>query len=315
MHKLWAFFICVSSVSTVQAVTTRSGLRTHLLSTEAATRTRFETDAIPVAFLPDCNLTGVETLSLFGPFNTWRADVEQLSPQVRRQITRLELNGSHGTVGIEAVNRDLPRLQYLNRCADEAGIDLAVLQLFPYLRQVVFNWVRNFDVNQFTALEWPRITRFEFPYMRIGGNTNWLRHLNAGNLETLDLSANIIGPRQIEAVAADLHRNCPRLQTINIRSEDAFEVGEYTNEDSNLSYTPEIRWTTDLPQRNEESFSSIGTDEEGLEADIIERIFDNYGITVLYFEENNSDNESESSSSVSHRSASDSAEERGSENQ
>jgi hypothetical protein len=220
------------------------------------------------------------------------------------------------------VNRDLPRLQYLNRCADEPAIDLSVLQLFPALREVAFNWVRNFDVNQFTAMTWPNITRFEFPYMRIGGNTNWLGNLNARNLETLDLSANIIGPRQIEAVAADLHRNCPRLQTIDISPDHAFEVGEYGNEDSagmqylgERNYTPEMRWTKDLPQRNEESYSNSGTDQEGLEADIIQRIFDNYGITVENNEENNSDNDNESSNSVSHRSASASVQESDRENE
>jgi hypothetical protein len=70
MHKLWAFLMALTSVSTAEAVITRSGLRTTLLSTEAATRTRFETSAIPVVLLPDCNLTGVDTLSLFGPFDT-----------------------------------------------------------------------------------------------------------------------------------------------------------------------------------------------------------------------------------------------------
>ena len=270
MHKLWAFFICLSSVSTVQAVITRSGLRTNLLSTEDATQTRFETRAIPVESLPNCNLTDVQTLSLFGPFDTWRGQVEQLSPQVRRQIRRLELNGSRGTVVIEEVNRALPRLQYLNRCTDEAGIDLTVLQLFPDLREVAFNWVRNFDVNQFTAMTWPKIRRFEFPYMRIGGNTNWLGNLKARNLVSLDLSANIIGARQIEAVAAGLHRNCPRLQTIDIRPEVAFEAGEYANEDSvgmrhlgNGNYTPEVDW-----------------EEEDSEEEIIQRIVNNYRIAV-----------------------------------
>jgi hypothetical protein len=319
MHKLWAFFICLSSVSTVQAVTTRSGLRTTLLSTEAATRTRFETRAIPVALLPDCDLTGVQTLSLFGPFDAWGEQVAQLSLEVRRQITRLDLNGSHGPVVIDEVKRTLSRVQYLNRCADEPVIDLFVLKLFPELREVAFNWVRNFDVNQFTAMTWPNIRRFEFPYMRIGSNTDWLSKLNAGNLEILDLSGNIISARQIEAVAADLRRNCPHLQTIDISSEHAFDVGEYANEDSvgmqylgDSNYTPEIRWVEDLPQRNAESYSESGTDQEGLEEDIIERIFNNYEITVENNQEDNIDNES--SSSVSHRSASASVQESGNEN-
>jgi hypothetical protein len=295
--------IALTSISTVEAVKLRSGRNTAVLSIDDATRTRWAMSAIPVVLLPDCDLTDVEDLSLFGPFDTWREQVAQLSLQVRGQIRRLSLNSSRAPVRTEEVNRDLPRLQYLNRCADEPGIDLSVFQLFPELREVAFNWVRNFDVNQFTAIDWPNIRRFEFPYMRIGGNTDWLRHLQAPNLEVLDLAGNILSDLQIEEISADFNRRCPALQTIEVDPEDAFEFGEYENEYGarmrqfgNENYTPEIRWE-DFPQDSEE-------DEES------------YSSRVSSNRSDSSENESESESrnGVSHRSSSDRDQESGSEN-
>jgi hypothetical protein len=316
MYKLWAFLIALTFVSSIQAVTARSGLKT-LLDPEAVTQRRGDADAIPVAFLPDCDLTGVDTVSLFGPFDTWRAHVEQLSPAVRGQIRRLFLDGSHGYLRTDEVNRTLSRTQYLNRGNDEPAIDLSVLELFPSLVEVRFNQVQNFNVTHFTSLRWPNITDFGFCAMRIGQNTNWLRDLDAPNLEVLDLSFNVIGLRQIEAVAPDLHRNCPRLQNIDIgNASEAYREGNYINEHSLVlgrNYTPEVDWVNDFPYYNHDR-QGDGVNEEDLE-----RIEVNFGIRVntrgLYADEQaDDDSENESSNSVSHRSASDTVQESGSEN-
>ena len=188
-------------------------------------------EAIPVVLLPDCDLTGVETLSLFGPFDTWREQVEQLSPEVRGQIRRLFLDGSHGYLRTSTVNRTLSRTQYLNRGNDEPAIDLSVLELFPSLGELSFNQVQNFDVNRFANLQWPNIRIFRFCAMRIGRNTDWLRRLHAPALEELDLSFNVVGLPQIEAVLPDLDRNCPRLRSIDIRNAaEAYREGDYQKE-------------------------------------------------------------------------------------
>ena len=266
MYKFCIFLIALTSVSTVEAVKLRSGRNTAVLSIDAATQTRWAMSGIPVVLLPDCDLTGVETLSLFGPFDTWREQVEQISPEFRGQIRRLMLNSSGAPVTTAEVNRDLPRIQYLNRCTDEPGIDLSVLQLFPELREVGFYWVRNFDVNQFTAIAWPNIRRFEFPYMRIGGNTDWLRRLQAPNLEVLDLAGNILSGIQFREISEDFWGRCPALQTIEVDSADAFELGEYENEYGpgllqlgiENHHTPEVRWEdfSQDSEEDEESYSS-----------------------------------------------------------
>jgi hypothetical protein len=220
----------LTSVSGVEAATTRSGLRA-LLDPKAVTQRREDLEGIPVALLPACNLTRVSKLFLFGPFDTWRDQVEQLSADVRGQISTLTLNGSHGMIKTRAVNHTLSRTQYLNRGDDEPVIDLSVLELFPAVEMLVFSQVRNFDVNAFTSRQWPNLKILVFEYMRIGGNTDWLRRLKAPALQTLDLSGNVIGLPQIEAVVEDLHRNCPRLWQIQINNAaEAFIKGGYRRE-------------------------------------------------------------------------------------
>lgn len=327
----------MTSVSSVEAVTTRSGLRT-LLDPEAVTQRREDLEGIPVKFLPECNLTGLNYLSLFGPFDTWRDQVEQLSPAVRVQIRRLFLAGSHGPLRTRAVNRNLSRTQYLNRGYDEPAIDLSVLELFPSLEELLFNQVQNLDVNQLTDLQWPNIRNFGFCSMRIGGNTDWLRRLNAPALEELDLSFNVIGLPQIEDVVEDLHRNCPHLQYIDIgNAAEAYIHGNYENECGLLGGidNPEVDWINDFPYYN---YNRQG---DGVNEEDLERIEVNFGIRLntrgLYADEqefydseneseseetsrassnrsDDSEDESESSNSASHRSASDSVQESGSEN-